>query len=239
MAENQNTLSNELLDQLQKIPYLLRRAHYGAKHRMFQDEARQDEHWHAHHHGCPDGMGGHGRDGRNRADWHSGRDGIDAHSDHGRDNGVDSHDRASSRGRGDDRGRGDRGNWHGHADGKPFGARGQGKLLRMLLEHDGILMKDIVEELDIRPSSASELVAKLEKRGFIRTETDAQDKRAKRVYATEKALQYADRLKTAHSEMTTEVFAALTDEEQAQLLTLLRKVTDSMTSRESEAGNLL
>jgi DNA-binding MarR family transcriptional regulator len=144
---------------------------------MFQDEARQDEHWHAHHHGRPGG--------------------------------------------------------------RSFGARGQGKLLRILLERDGILMKDVVEELDIRPSSASELVAKLEKRGFIRTETDAQDKRAKRVYTTEKTLQYADKLKTTHSEMTAEVFAALTDEEQAQLLALLRKVTDSLSTRESERENLL
>jgi DNA-binding MarR family transcriptional regulator len=238
MAENQNTLSNELLDQLQKIPYLLRRAHHGAKHRMFQDEARQDEHWHAHHHGHPDGTGGH-----NRADWHNGCNGADAHSGysgHSGHSGHSDHSDHSGHNAHDDRGdRGDRGNWRGRPDGRSFGARGQGKLLRMLLERDGILMKDIVEELDIRPSSASELVAKLEKRGFIRTETDAQDKRAKRVYATEKALQYADKLKTAHGEMTAEVFAALTDEEQAQLLALLRKVTDSMASRESGAENLV
>jgi DNA-binding MarR family transcriptional regulator len=109
-------------------------------------------------------------------------------------------------------------------------------LLKLLLERDGILMKDIVEELDIRPSSASELVAKLEKRGFVRTETDAHDKRAKRVYTTEKTRAYSDRLKAVHGEVIAEVLTALSEEEQAQLLTLLRKIAASLEERpEAEA----
>jgi DNA-binding MarR family transcriptional regulator len=101
----------------------------------------------------------------------------------------------------------------------------------LLLERDGILVKDIVEELDIRPSSASELVAKLEKRGFVRTETDSQDKRAKRVYVTEKTHEFADRIKTSHSEAAAEILAALSADEQEQLLTLLRKITVSLEQR--------
>jgi DNA-binding MarR family transcriptional regulator len=116
----------------------------------------------------------------------------------------------------------------GHGAENHPGARGQGRLLKLLLERDGILMKDIVEELDIRPSSASELVAKLEKRGFVRTETDAGDKRAKRVYTTEKTREHSDQLKAAHGEMAAEVLAGLSEQEQEQLLALLRKIARSL-----------
>jgi DNA-binding MarR family transcriptional regulator len=92
-------------------------------------------------------------------------------------------------------------------------------------------MKDIVEELDIRPSSASELVAKLEKRGFVRTETDAGDKRAKRVYTTEKTLEYSEQLKASHSKIAAEVLAGLSEQEQRQLLTLLKKIATSLEAR--------
>jgi DNA-binding MarR family transcriptional regulator len=222
MTEEQNTLSNELLDQLQKIPYLLRRAHHDARHRMFKDEARQDAHWHAHHthgahhHGFPDGMDGHGR-----TDWHD------------RDGEADGRDKADWSERG---GGGERDNRHGRPDGRRSGARGQARLLRLLLERDGILMKDIVEELDIRPSSASELVAKLEKRDLVRTETDASDKRAKRVYTTEKTRGYSEQLKTSHGKMAAEVLSGLSEQEQRQLLTLLKKIAASFETRPANSS---
>jgi DNA-binding MarR family transcriptional regulator len=191
-AATRVAVANELLEQLQRIPRLLHRAHHGGRHRPFRGEEhvfggekQWDEHrfghWHPHHHGHHD------------------------HHEH-----------------------------HEHldfTDRKHPGARSQGRLLRLLLERDGILVKDIVEELDIRPSSASELVAKLEKRGFVRTETDSQDKRAKRVYITEKTDEFAERIKASHSEAAAEVLAALSAEEQEQLLTLLRKIIASLEQR--------
>jgi DNA-binding MarR family transcriptional regulator len=188
MTEDRNELSNELLDQLQRLPYLLRRAHHGAKHAMRKDGERQGEHRHEHHHGHADG--------------------------HGRPDGC---------------GKGGR---HAHPGGGHPGGRGQARLLELLLAHDGILVKDIVEELDIRPSSASELVAKLERHGLVRTEPDADDRRAKRVHATEKAREYTEHLKAAHGRMATELLAGLSAQEQEQLLVLLRKVAASLEARE-------
>jgi DNA-binding MarR family transcriptional regulator len=182
---NDTELANELLEQLQRIPHLLRRVRHGGaghgekrhggRHHALGGERRWDEH----RFGC----------------WHDAR------------------------------------HHHGSVDKRHPGARSQGKLLRLLLERDGILVKDIVEELDIRPSSASELVAKLEKRGFVRTETDSQDKRAKHVYTTEKAREYSDRIKAAHNEIADEVLAALSEEEQEQLLALLKKIAASLERR--------
>jgi DNA-binding MarR family transcriptional regulator len=97
-------------------------------------------------------------------------------------------------------------------------------------------MKDIVEELDIRPSSASELVAKLEKRDLVRTETDASDKRAKRVYTTEKTREYSEQLKTSHGKMAAEVLSGLSEQEQRQLLMLLQKIAASFETRPANSS---
>jgi DNA-binding MarR family transcriptional regulator len=166
MTEPIAPVSDELLGQLQKIPYLLHRAFHHTLHRVYKDKGFLRKH-----------QVGHAL--------------------------------------------------HGALDERHFGAHGQHKLLGKLLDRDGILLKDIVEELDIRPSSASELVAKLEKRGYVWTEVDADDKRAKRVFVTEKTREHADKIKLTRSELATEMLAALSAQEQEQLLSLLKKLTAS------------
>jgi DNA-binding MarR family transcriptional regulator len=193
MSEQGESLANELVDQLQRIPHLLRRVHHGTKRRLFKD-------------------GGSG------AEHHASRDESECRAHH-RGNEHHGHGGCGE------------GGWHRFVSRRHHGGRGQSGLLKLLLECDGILVKDIVETLDIRPSSASELVAKLEKRGLVRTETDAHDKRAKRVYTTEKTREYFDRAKTAHSEVAGEVLAALSHEEQEQLLALLKKIAASFEDR--------
>jgi DNA-binding MarR family transcriptional regulator len=111
-------------------------------------------------------------------------------------------------------------------------------LFKLLSERDGVLLKDIIEELDIRPSSASEMIAKLERRELVRTETDAHDKRAKRVYVTAKTREYSERLKDTHNEVISEVLSALSAQEQEQLLTLLRKIAASLEDRPETAASL-
>jgi DNA-binding MarR family transcriptional regulator len=241
MTEQQNNLANELLDELQRTPYLLRRMRKNAKHRLLKDEATQNG-CHEHGHGEHGGHEHHGHDGphaHEHAHEHDGHDphgrgchghGHGEHDGHGKPHGH--HEHHEHNGHGEHHGHDGHGG-HGHGQGRHSGARGQARLLRLLLERDGILVKDIVEELDIRPSSASELITKLEKRGFVRTETDAEDKRAKRVYTTEKTREHSDQLRATHREMAVEALAGLSEQEQEQLLTLLRKIASSLETRPS------
>lgn len=108
---------------------------------------------------------------------------------------------------------------------------GQGRLLHLLLEKDGLLIKDIVMAFDIRPSSASELVAKLEKQGLVRVESDPDDKRARKVFLTEEGQALASRMKTTAGDNTNELLSVLSAEEQEQLLNLLKKLNGSLAEQ--------
>jgi len=112
--------------------------------------------------------------------------------------------------------------------------RGQGRLLYMLSKNDGVLIKDIVEALDIRPSSASELVAKLEKKGLIRVEGDEADKRVRKVFLTAEGKELTDQMDHRYNDL----FDGLSEDEQAQLLTLLQKMNSSLNEKSLELDRL-
>jgi len=108
--------------------------------------------------------------------------------------------------------------------------RGQGRLLNMLSQNDGVFIKDIVDAFDIRPSSASELVTKLEKQGLVRVESDEEDKRARKVFLTDKGKEAAEKMRPNNSGM----FDGLTSDEQNQLLSLLEKMNSSLAEKSQE-----
>ena len=64
--------------------------------------------------------------------------------------------------------------------------RGQGRILAVLKLRDGISTKDLSYLLGVRVSSLNELLAKLEKGGYVTREPSEQDKRVMLVKLTEK-----------------------------------------------------
>jgi DNA-binding MarR family transcriptional regulator len=120
---------------------------------------------------------------------------------------------------------------HGQKHCNRQSSRSQIKLLNMLAEGGVIPMKQIVEVFDIRPSSASELVSKLEARGFVSRETDSVDKRVTNISITDEGRKFADEASAGRNERLTTLFAGLTEEEQEQLVTLLQKLNDSMREK--------
>ena len=110
-------------------------------------------------------------------------------------------------------------------------SRSQIKLLGLLVESGVIPMKQIVEVFDIRPSSASELVSKLEARGFATRETDSTDKRASNIRITDEGRKFAEEANAGRSERLSTLFDGLTDDEQEQLVTLLEKLNDSIREK--------
>ena len=77
-----------------------------------------------------------------------------------------------------------------------FSTRGQmsgsqGRVLHFLLaQRDEVYQKDIEDEFSLRPSTATELLKKMERDGLIRREAVSRDARLKRIVVTDKALAY-------------------------------------------------
>lgn len=102
-------------------------------------------------------------------------------------------------------------------------APAQQLVLDILAKEDGITQGMLAEILDVRPSSLTELLNKLENRGEIKRVEDPNDKRIRQVYITEEGL--AKVSKTEHEQdRSEEFFAGLSEEEQKELNQLLNKL---------------
>jgi len=65
-------------------------------------------------------------------------------------------------------------------------SRGQGRMLHIIMKNEGIKSKELAALMDLRPSSLTEKLDKLETDGNIRRVRDQHDTRVVRLYITEK-----------------------------------------------------
>ncbi|MDL2281359.1 MarR family transcriptional regulator [Selenomonadales bacterium OttesenSCG-928-I06] len=112
--------------------------------------------------------------------------------------------------------------------------RGQGKLLYIILNNDGISQKEIVHLLDIRPSSVGELVSKLEQQGFVEKRANEEDKRVSNIFLTEAGRKVAEEAIQERENTSDELFSGLLPEEQEKLGELLDKLAASLKEKFSE-----
>lgn len=111
------------------------------------------------------------------------------------------------------------GGHHGH---------GAGRLLRLVYEHDGASAKELAEWLGIRPPSLSEMLVKLEARGFVLRERDAQDARVIRVRLTDAGKKEMKQRMELREEDRQSLNGLLTDDERAQFCALCSKMINAL-----------
>ncbi|MGH1647818.1 MarR family transcriptional regulator [Enterococcus gilvus] len=98
--------------------------------------------------------------------------------------------------------------------------RGQGQILSIVREHGSISQKELVQRLDMRPQSASEMIRKLEKKEYITRERSQEDKRVMTIHLTARgkiAAQQSDDFQPV-------VLDVLTPEEKKQFDHILTKL---------------
>lgn len=112
--------------------------------------------------------------------------------------------------------------------------QGQGRLLRLLEEQEGITQKELLQRLKVRPASLSELLAKLQQKGYIARRPNAGDKRVSDIRLTEKGRRAAHLLKEAKREFGRELFSSLNDGEREQFSLILSSLIDSLEEKLGE-----
>lgn len=108
---------------------------------------------------------------------------------------------------------------------------GQGRILAMLKLKDDISTKDLSHVLGIRVSSLNEMLAKLEKGGYVERHPSEEDKRVMLVTLTQKGRD-ADQVEAA----PTGAFSCLTDEEQEQMAAYLDRLIAALEESMGEDG---
>jgi len=102
--------------------------------------------------------------------------------------------------------------------------RGQGRILALLRLHDGVSTKDLSYLLGVSVSSLNELLAKLEKNGYVTREPSEEDKRIMLVKLTEKG-----RDEKVPGGDPDDILSALTDEERRTFSELLDKLIAALS----------
>jgi len=92
-----------------------------------------------------------------------------------------------------------------------------GNALEMLALQDGLRLTDIAAQAGMAPQSMGELVDDLVARGYLRRQEDPADRRAKRIYLTDKGRQTADAGEVATRKAEQQIQAALGPRQYQQL----------------------
>ncbi len=118
---------------------------------------------------------------------------------------------------------------------------GQANLLLLIYQNDGASQRDLAEQLDVRPSSMTEMLTKLEQNKLLVRKQDDKDQRIMRIYLTDEGKTTAEKIGGSKDASAKSFFSALTEEEQEQLLILIEKLCasleDAEDSHEAEVGH--
>lgn len=107
---------------------------------------------------------------------------------------------------------------------------GQPKVLYILRALEGCVQKELAQICDIKPSSMTVMLDRLEKKGYIRREETkvSGGKRAYRIFLTEEGKQVAEKVHILMESIEAECFEGMTKEEREQLFLLLYRVQENL-----------
>ncbi|WP_412990157.1 MarR family winged helix-turn-helix transcriptional regulator [Pediococcus siamensis] len=105
--------------------------------------------------------------------------------------------------------------------------RGQIRVLLLLDQNEKLTNSQIVDKLDIRPSSVSVMVRKLIEEGYVERKDSAEDKRVSYLSLTQKGRDSLKQSRQFRDDFADSLFDGLTDSEKETLQHLLAKLTDS------------
>jgi len=101
-------------------------------------------------------------------------------------------------------------------------------LLLELSSREGQTQNDLVETLSLSKPTVSLALKKLEEKEFVKRETDEYDRRAARVFLTEKGKETARNLQSQLREQEAKAFRGFTTNEREQLVKLLARVKENL-----------
>lgn len=107
-------------------------------------------------------------------------------------------------------------------------------LLGFVAKNPGGHIQDLAEGLNLTPPTVSVAVRKLEESGWLRRESDEQDRRASCIFLTRRAVEMVKQLTKKRQDKISQLLDSLTKEEQQLLLRLLEKVIDQMEAPKYE-----
>jgi len=109
---------------------------------------------------------------------------------------------------------------------------GQSKLLQLIAKNEGIIQRDLAEQMDMRPSSMTEALGRLEQLNLILRKRDEEDQRSMHIYLTNKGKEIVEDAVRSEEEFmkkfTDIVFKEISEEEIEKMLAITSKLCKSL-----------
>lgn len=116
--------------------------------------------------------------------------------------------------------------------------RAQWWVLTHLYRADGVTQAELAETLEIERATLGRLLDRLEAKGWVRRETDAEDRRAKRVHLTEAVREPMRTMRAVAAGVRADALAGLSEEEQDRFVDLMLRVKGNLLALDdSGPGN--
>lgn len=104
---------------------------------------------------------------------------------------------------------------------------GQNFFLVCIYEYEGISMYGLARMGHFDKGTVTKGIQKLEEQGYIRIEADAEDKRIRRLYTTDRAVPIIEKIYDIRQEWSDALTVGLTPEERAQAEHLLGRMAEN------------
>lgn len=120
---------------------------------------------------------------------------------------------------------------------KPIGlGKGRYLFLIKLYENDGIRQDDLATMLQFDKATVARAISRLERDGFVTRKTDSEDRRAKRVYLTRRAVDAKPRLFAVLHEWTDVLVAGFSETERKVAVDLLKRMVGNASDAVGASG---
>lgn len=118
---------------------------------------------------------------------------------------------------------------------RPLGlTRAQWQAIAFLQRNEGINQSGLAELLELEPITLARLIDRMEEARLVERRDDPADRRAHRLYLTDRAGPMLDRGRALAETVYDEAFAGIADGERDRLIDLLQRVRGNLSERRGE-----
>src|SRR5688572_20928940 len=109
--------------------------------------------------------------------------------------------------------------------------RSQWSVLAHLRREDGVQQQRLAELLELTPITMTGLLDRLERDGWVERRPDPEDRRAKRIFLTEKVAPVMKKIQALGKEVRQSAVEGLSEAEQQKLISLLLRVRTNLSTK--------
>ncbi len=105
---------------------------------------------------------------------------------------------------------------------------GQPRVLHALSTEDGLNQKEIGEKLNIKPSTVTVMINRMEKAELVKRVQDKKDLRVSKIYLQQKGIDLKDDIINIGKQVNSEIFKGFSEKEKENIKSYLERISENL-----------